>query len=67
MKKYENGRSHFGIPIKNWIKYTIYCHNFLPLHKKVDKFQLCLKTTASLFSFSWMTFLIADASCLNTP
>jgi hypothetical protein len=28
----------------------------LLLNKKVDKFQLCLKTTASLFPFSCVTF-----------
>jgi hypothetical protein len=28
--------------------------------KKVDKFELCLKTAASLFPFSCMTFLIEN-------
>jgi hypothetical protein len=32
---------------------------FLLLNKKVEKFQLCLKTAASLFSFSCVTFLIS--------
>jgi hypothetical protein len=27
---------------------------------KVEKFQLCLKTAASLFPFSCVTFLIGD-------
>jgi hypothetical protein len=31
---------------------------FLLLAKKVDKFQLCLKTAASLFPFSCVTFPI---------
>ncbi len=31
---------------------------FSSLIKKVDKFQLRLKTAASLFPFSWGTFLI---------
>ncbi len=32
----------------------------LSLNKKVEKFQLCLKTAASLFPFSCGTFLIAS-------
>jgi hypothetical protein len=36
---------------------TTYCV-FLLLSKKVYKFQLCLKTGASLFPFSSLTFLI---------
>jgi hypothetical protein len=31
---------------------------FLLLNKKVEKFQLCLKTAASLFPFSTVTFFI---------
>ncbi len=31
---------------------------FFALNKKIDKFQLCLKTAASLFLFSFVTFLI---------
>jgi hypothetical protein len=31
---------------------------FLLLNKKVEKFQLCLKTAASLFPFSFVIFLI---------
>ncbi len=37
---------------------TIYSNVFLLSNKKVDKFQLCLKTAASLFPFSCLTFLI---------
>ncbi len=54
---YKNGRPHFGIIIKNQIKYYVVWHFLLP-NKKVEKFQLCLKTAASLFPFSCMTFPI---------
>ncbi len=56
-KRYKNGRPHFGIPIKNHIKYYVLWH-FLFQNKKVDKFQLCLKTASSLFPFSCKIFLI---------
>ncbi len=36
---------------------TIYCDIFQLQNKKIDKFQLCLKTVASLFPLSFMTFL----------
>jgi hypothetical protein len=35
----------FGILIKTWINHCLLQH-FLPLNKKVDKFQLYLKTAA---------------------
>jgi hypothetical protein len=41
-KGYENGRPHFGILIKNQIKYYVLRH-FLLINKKVDKSQPCLK------------------------
>jgi hypothetical protein len=34
----------------------ILCYKF----KKIDKFQLCLKTAASLFPFSFITYLILN-------
>ncbi len=37
---------------------TMCCDIFLSLNKTVEKFQLCLKTAASLFPFSCVTFLI---------
>jgi hypothetical protein len=36
----------------------------LLLNKKVDQFQLCLKTAASLFPFSCKTFLIGKVSTI---
>ncbi len=36
---------------------------FLPPNKKVVKFQPCLKTAASLFPVSHVTFLIAPDLC----
>jgi hypothetical protein len=38
---------------------------FLLLNVKVDKFQLRLKTAASLFPFSSVTFLIAGLDALR--
>jgi hypothetical protein len=37
---------------------TMCCNIFLLLHKKVGKFQPCLKTVTSLFPFGFVTFLI---------
>ncbi len=37
---------------------TMCCNIFLLLNKKVEKFQLCLKTAASLFPLSCLTFPI---------
>jgi hypothetical protein len=45
---------------------TMCCDIFLLLNKKVEKFQLCLKTAASLFAFSCMTFLIKTVKILTT-
>ncbi len=51
---------------------TMCCDIFLLLNKKVEKFQLCLKTAASLFPFSCVTFPIEQHTlknvniCLNT-
>ncbi len=56
-KRHKNGRPHFEILIKNQIKYFVLWH-ILQLNKKVDKFQLRLKTAASLFPFGSMTFII---------
>ncbi len=50
-KRYKNGRPYFEILIINQIKYCSLWHFLLP-NQKVDKFQLCLKTAASLFPFS---------------
>ncbi len=36
----------------------IHCNIFLLPNKNVGKFQLCLKTAASLFPYSCVTFLI---------
>ncbi len=52
-------KTHLGILIKKNKLNTFYCKLFLLLNKKVDKLKLCLKTAASLFPFSLMTFLIA--------
>ncbi len=49
---------------KNQIKYYVLGH-FLSLNKKVEKFQLCLKTAASLFPFSCVTFLISNINYTN--
>jgi hypothetical protein len=38
---------------------------FLVRNKKVDKFQLCLKTVASLFPLKWVTFLIEFPDCFK--
>ncbi len=36
------------------------------IYKKIYRFQLCLKAAASLFPFSWMTFLIQlEAHCFK--
>ncbi len=43
----------------------IYCDIFCCKIKKVDKNQLHLKTAASLFPFSCVTFLIDLAQLLN--
>jgi hypothetical protein len=59
IQKVKNGRPHFWILIKNQIKDYVLWH-FLLLNKKVEKFQLCLKTAASLFPFSCVTFPIEE-------
>jgi len=53
---------------KNQIKILFIVTCFSPLNKKVEKFQPCLKTAASLFPFSWLTFLItAVKSFIGSP
>ncbi len=44
---------------------TMCCNIFLRI-KKVEKFQLCLKTAASLFPFSCVTFPIDLNACNET-
>ncbi len=43
---------------------TMCCDIFLLLNKKVEKFQLCLKTAASVFPFSCVTFPISKGATL---
>ncbi len=50
---------------KTIIKKILCAVTFLFQNKKVEKFQLCLKTAASLFPFSCVTFLIGHSSSIK--